>query len=554
MSALTRIAYNDHPAVTVERGRHGDHLREARSRATSCACTTRSTGSRRSGAEVLHEDNARRARLRPRPRGGAAHDARARPAEARSCRCTASSACSRRTRSSRARPACPRSRSSSPRTARSSSSSRRARAIVDQVEAGVTFVDGLGVGDVARRRAARPAAPVRGRRADRRRDARQPERRGVDGAARADRARLRRGGRAAARGAARRRRSASSTSCSRDDVTEIKLLQEHLHDGARPARLRPDAAAADDPSRAWSRYERRSAARAGGWADVLAEHAARAGPRARLIGQLARLRGVGARVLPAARALGARRGGAADARAAPGGAAARGRAGRDRARGPRGAARRATCSSSSRSARRAARGTASPGAGELVDWEPVLRARGRARARRSASRRRTSSSPCSCARSRALRPRRAVERGARPLVALGRPVRPAREPARPRARGPARARRVGAAVFRRTSGTPASHLWSTRGDRLEAGDEHGGPAGKVLARLERMARRARPAALGSRGARLADRRRLGQPRPRRALRAAAAAGRDASPARRSRAIPGGKGANQAVAAARLGAG
>ena len=33
---------------------------------------------------------------------------------------------------------------------------------------------------------------------------------------------------------------------------------------------------------------------------------------------------------------------------------------------------RATCSSSSRSAPRAARGTRGPGAGELVEWRPVL--------------------------------------------------------------------------------------------------------------------------------------------------------------------------------------
>ena len=37
-------------------GRHGDHLREAGSRATSSASTTRSTSSRGPGAEVLHEE------------------------------------------------------------------------------------------------------------------------------------------------------------------------------------------------------------------------------------------------------------------------------------------------------------------------------------------------------------------------------------------------------------------------------------------------------------------------------------------------------------------
>ena len=49
--------------------------------------------------------------------------------------------------------------------------SREGAEIVDHVEAGITFVDGLGVGDVQRRRAPRPAAPLRGRRADHRRDA-----------------------------------------------------------------------------------------------------------------------------------------------------------------------------------------------------------------------------------------------------------------------------------------------------------------------------------------------------------------------------------------------
>ena len=34
-----------------------------------------------------------------------------------------------------------------------------------------------------------------------------------------------------------------------DDITEIKLLQEHLHDARRPARLRPHPPPADDPAR-----------------------------------------------------------------------------------------------------------------------------------------------------------------------------------------------------------------------------------------------------------------------------------------------------------------
>ena len=70
--------------------------------------------------------------------------------------------------------------------------------------------------------------------------------------------------------------------------------------------------------------------------------------------------------------------------------------------------------------------------------------RRRRASRRTASRRPTSSSPCSCARSRGSPPRRASTR-ARPLVALGRALRPAREPARPARGRPARARRLDAA-------------------------------------------------------------------------------------------------------------
>ena len=34
--------------------------------------------------------------------------------------------------------------------------------------------------------------------------------------------------------------------CLEQDITEIKLLQEHLHDGLAAARLRPDGEAPDD--------------------------------------------------------------------------------------------------------------------------------------------------------------------------------------------------------------------------------------------------------------------------------------------------------------------
>ena len=149
-----------------------------------------------------------------------------------------------------------------------------------------------------------------------------------------------------------------------------------------------------------------------------------------------------------------------DARAAPGGAAARGRPRRDRARRARGAARPLPARARGRTAPRAARGTASPARPSCVDWAPVLNARRRARARRRASRRRTSSSRCSCARSRASPTRRGSDARARPLVALGRPLRPAREPARPRGGRPARARRLSSRERRLRA-----RRWRTASDR-----------------------------------------------------------------------------------------
>ena len=104
---------------------------------------------------------------------------------------------------------------------------RRSRGIVDRVDAGVTFVDGLGVGDVQdvalrdRRRLSEDGvlivvttvALVRRRR---------------DRAARADRPRLRRG-----RGLLEELRDEAARvaeELAKDGIIEIKLLQEHMHD------------------------------------------------------------------------------------------------------------------------------------------------------------------------------------------------------------------------------------------------------------------------------------------------------------------------------------
>ena len=100
--------------------------------------------------------------------------------------------------------------------------------IVDRVEAGVTFVDGLGVGDISdvalrdRRHLSEDGVLIVVTTLSSANGAARP--------ARADRARLRRvAGRCSTRCA--RRRDEILDELLADDILEIKLLQEHLHDG-----------------------------------------------------------------------------------------------------------------------------------------------------------------------------------------------------------------------------------------------------------------------------------------------------------------------------------
>ena len=224
LSALTRIAYNDHPSVHVERGDTviisarpvpGNELRvhDAINRLT------------RNGAEVLHEENApvhvsghaRAEELRTmlgliRPKAVMPihgeyrmHAAHARLAQESGV------------------PAASIVIAENGDVVELSPTGVR---IAGKVEAGVTFVDGLGVGDVS-------DVALR--------DRRHMSEDGVlivvatlsDGAVastRADLPRVRRVGRAArrdARGGPRDRARPART----DDISEIKLLQEHLHDG-----------------------------------------------------------------------------------------------------------------------------------------------------------------------------------------------------------------------------------------------------------------------------------------------------------------------------------
>ena len=226
MSALTRIAYDDHANVAVERGDTviisakpvpGNELRvhDAINRLA------------RLGAEVLHQEIAN------------VH--------------VSGHACSEemRTLLSLVRP---KARDADPRRVPHARRPRAAGAdagipaagiviaengsVVELTPAGARIVDRIEAGRHVRRRArrrrrqgrgpARPPPALRGRRADRRHDGGAVGRR-RDRASRADRAGLRRGrGRYSTSCATRP--SGSSEELAADGITEIKLLQEHMHD------------------------------------------------------------------------------------------------------------------------------------------------------------------------------------------------------------------------------------------------------------------------------------------------------------------------------------
>ena len=224
MSALTRIAYRDHPAVTVERG---DTVILSAKPVPGNELRVHDTINRlaKAGAEVLHQE------IAPVHVSGHGNSEEIRTVlglvrPRASCRCTASSGCSPRTRSWRRRAACLRARSCSPRTAPSWSSTNAGRGSSTAWRPGVTFVDGLGVGDVrdvalrdrrhlsehgvlivvarSEPNGARPAAPELIARGFGDNEPLVAEMRGEAAQVIAE--------------------------CLDQDITEIKLLQEHIHD------------------------------------------------------------------------------------------------------------------------------------------------------------------------------------------------------------------------------------------------------------------------------------------------------------------------------------
>ena len=113
---------------------------------------------------------------------------------------------------------------------------RRARAraaarcgAAGEVEAGIVFVDGLGIGDPEGRRAARPPPALGRRRPDRGRAAAPQRRRtGPRSSRAASRPRARRPTSCSPRCAGARRRGAGRLDG--DEIREHKLVQTHLHD------------------------------------------------------------------------------------------------------------------------------------------------------------------------------------------------------------------------------------------------------------------------------------------------------------------------------------
>ena len=224
LSALTRIAYNDHPAVRVERGDTvimsaravpGNELRvhDAINRLT------------RNGAEVLHEENSPvhvsghacseemrtlLGLLRPKAMMPIHGEFRMLAAHARLAQDAG----------------VPASSIVIAENGDVVELSREGVRIVDHVESGVTFVDGLGVGDISdvalrdRRHLSEDGVLI----------VVTTLSNGTSAAPGADLARLRRVGRPDGRDA-RARRTTIVRSLLDDDIREIKLLQEHIHDG-----------------------------------------------------------------------------------------------------------------------------------------------------------------------------------------------------------------------------------------------------------------------------------------------------------------------------------